>query len=255
LIDPAWRKTGNTIAMSILKHLTLIQTIAKATDQTIVALRNLAIQFRAAQLYAHQGHNETEGATFQQDHGFFGEAYGAYDGYYDSMVERAIGLNGTQAAKIRELQADAATLAANKPMSSNPELIYRTLLGWNKQICAMIDRAAKESTMDEGVRDLIVGIANDLQVQNYKIQQRLGGTVGKVGGYEADQKQDAELNVAYPEMLQKAGTSDGAKKGWETRGHGGGGDDLAQQGRNYPRIRSGRRHPGGSHSAAISGVE
>lgn len=184
----------------MLKHLAMIQTIAKATDATISALHELAVQFRAAQLFAHEAHNLTSGPSFHEDHEFFGAAYGLYDGYYDAMVERMIGLNGSAAADVRGIQSAAVQMADSKPSADSAEAAYRTLLDWNKSIGEMIDKLSKEQTMDEGVRDLIVGIANELQVQSYKIQQRLGGDIAK------------------------SGTSEGARKGWETRRAGGGGE-------------------------------
>jgi hypothetical protein len=51
----------------------------------------LAILFRAMQLFAHSAHNLCHGSTFHEDHAFFGDAYGKFEGYYDSIIERLIG--------------------------------------------------------------------------------------------------------------------------------------------------------------------
>ena len=204
---------GTSITM--LKHLAMIQTIAKATDATISALHELAVQFRAAQLFAHEAHNLTSGPSFHEDHEFFGGTYGRYEGYYDAMVERMIGLNGSAAADVRGIQAAAVQMADSKPSADSAEAAYRTLLDWNKSIGEMIDKLSKEQTMDEGVRDLIVGIANELQVQSYKIQQRLGGEVAKSGTSEGARKGAETKRAGVVGVDHGKGISEAMSRAWD----------------------------------------
>ena len=158
--------------MPILKHLTTIQAIAKATDQTLSTLRWLATQFRAAHLFSHKAHINVGGDAFIANHEWLGEIYPQFDGYWDALTERIKGLGG--AAMIDKVNSDAAKMSEALGEGDN-DFYFRTILQMVSQAVGVIDEAAKETTMDEGVRDLIVGISSELQVLQYKIGQRLGG--------------------------------------------------------------------------------
>ena len=158
--------------MSILKHLTTIQAIAKATDQTLSTLRWLATQFRAAHLFSHKAHINVGGDAFIANHEWLGEIYPQFDGYWDALTERIKGLGG--AAMIDKVNSDAAKMSEAFGEGDN-DFYFRTILQMVSQAVGVINEAAKETTMDEGVRDLIVGISSELQVLQYKIGQRLGG--------------------------------------------------------------------------------
>ena len=239
--------------MPILQHLVLIQTIAKATDQTLNTLRQLATQFRAAHLFSHKAHVNVDGDSFIANHEWLGEIYPQFDGYWDALTERIKGLGG--AAMIDKVNSDAAKMSEALGEGDN-NFYFRTILQMISQAVFEINAAAKEPTMDEGVRDLIVGISSELQVLQYKIQQRLGGDVAKCDQaglslrhpglpektptYAADQKADAGQDVEYPNNLQKAGKSmmttickEKDAKGHGSNKHGGatatGGGQTAQQ--------------------------
>ena len=173
--------------MSILKHLTTIQAIAKATDQTLSVLRDLSVQFRALYLIGHDAHHETKGTTFYQDHAEFGVLYPIYEDIYDGLVERIKGLGG--AVDLRLVKQQAVNVAnTHETEGMTADDYFNVLLFLEKRVCGEIDIAVKEPTMDEGVRNLLCGIIDDSQKdRQYKMQQRLGGveksmtTISKAG--------------------------------------------------------------------------
>ena len=151
----------------------MIQAIAKATDQTLSALRRLAVQFLALQQLAYNAHHETEGETFMQDHEFFHDVNEVYGAIYDSLIERIKGLHGQPV--LRTIQTEAGSIVGSYASSTDSVVNYNILLSKERDATEAINMAVKESTMDEGVRNLLCGIADESQVRQYKMQQRLGG--------------------------------------------------------------------------------
>lgn len=162
------------------------RAIAKS-EASVDVLRALAIQYRALYLYAQQSHHLTSGPTFLQDHEFYGGLYEAYEAAYDALAERLVGLGA------RQFLEGVQTEAAAKMQEIGSIASFAALLAAEQSICSQIDAAAKMPAMSEGVRDLLVGLANESQARQYKLGQFLSAGVAK------------------------AGTSEGASKGWETR--------------------------------------
>lgn len=146
------------------------------TDQ----LLKIASVFRAAQLYAHMAHNVTYGLTFYQDHKAFGDLYATYEGAYDSLIERAIGLGADP--DFKEITSDAcemfcesssdrecAVIAAPAPVRAR--VAFSTLLSTEKQIRDLIDFALKGQS--EGTKNFLQGLADDSEKRSYKLKQRL----------------------------------------------------------------------------------
>lgn len=127
----------------------------------------LIVIFKALNLFAHNAHNKTKGMTFFQDHDFFGSAYEAYDSAYDSLVERCIGLGKNP--NLVQIAKSAAGLV--EKFSENHS--YESLLDLEKQICKHIESIMEQHT--EGTKNLLAQLADDSEVRQYKIQQRLKG--------------------------------------------------------------------------------
>lgn len=131
----------------------------------------LATLYRAAQFYAHAAHNFSKGATFFQDHEFLGELYGTYEEAYDSIVERMIG-NG-EPFSIQQILTNAAA-EANRyadPSTFSQQTSFQVLLGLEQRIRASIDIQIGAQT--QGTQNLLAQLADDSEMRNYKIAQRL----------------------------------------------------------------------------------
>lgn len=116
---------------------------------------NIASLLRYMQLLSHIGHNILGGATFFQDHAFLSELYSAYEGHYDDIVERMIGLDE---------EIDLVTV-------QKYESCYKELLDFEEELCRMIEELAKGSS--QGTIDLIGAIGSSSEVRQYKLKQRL----------------------------------------------------------------------------------
>lgn len=130
----------------------------------------LAITYRSAQLYAHNGHNLVKGPTFLEDHEFLGELYGAYESAYDDVIERIIGL-GSESLDLPALNIVAAQYVGRIGSPSKPEEIFEAILGMEAAICARI-KGAMDGASD-GTQNLLQGLADDSEKRQYKLRQRL----------------------------------------------------------------------------------
>lgn len=127
---------------------------------------NIASLLRFMQLTAHIGHNVLGGATFFQDHGFLGELYAAYEGQYDSIVERMIGTD--EEIDLVKVQKEAVS-GLKSPKSY--ESCFEELLECEVELCNMIEKLVKGSS--QGTANLIQGIADESESRQYKLKQRL----------------------------------------------------------------------------------
>lgn len=131
-------------------------------------MKSIASILRALQLYAHNAHNLASGPTLFQDHDFFGGLYEAYEGEYDSVVERLIGEEGD--APLGEITKDACEMAGRKEAAPS-EVALKTILATEKLLCAEIKKVVPKSS--DGTQNLLQGICDTSLVRQYKIQQRL----------------------------------------------------------------------------------
>ena len=133
-------------------------------------MHDLAIILRSAQLYAHNAHNMTKGKTFFSDHEFLSEAYAAYESAYDSVVERMIGLG-------YDVDLNRVTKEAGKDAGSyavkdvDPEMFFTTLFNFERNICDCVKEYVPNMT--DGTQNLLQGIADDSEIRQYKLRQRL----------------------------------------------------------------------------------
>jgi len=137
-----------------------------------MSLETLATQFRTMQLFAHIGHNRVSGPTFFEDHEFLGGLYGTYEGIYDSLVERMIGLG--ESPDLWKINAAAnAGLQEMKAGKSSTDYLS-ALLTAEQSVGSAVDGLVDAEGMSQATINLLAQIADDSEQRRYKIQQRLG---------------------------------------------------------------------------------
>ena len=133
-------------------------------------MNELAVLFRTAQLFAHNCHNLTKGVTFFSDHSFFGDAYAAYESAYDSVVERMIGMDAEiHLGSITSVAGDNA--GKMTLMGEEVGSMFATLLEAEKSICVAIKTYAAGAS--DGTQNLLQGLADESEIRQYKIKQRI----------------------------------------------------------------------------------
>lgn len=129
----------------------------------------LAKCLRALQLFYHNFHNNTKGASFFADHAFLGSAYGECEAQYDAVVEKVIGTGGD--INLIEVNVDGAKLLKQLGAGDDESSFNRALMCENRvvMLCGNCD---KEAT-SVGVKNLVGGIADESEARIYKLKQRL----------------------------------------------------------------------------------
>lgn len=137
-------------------------------------MKNLAVYMRFMQLFTHNCHNLLTKNTFMQDHDFFGGLYSQAEGFYDSLIERMLGLG--QELDLAQLQVHAAQLLTqvDYPLGEN-DLCYKAALEIQKEILAEIEKLCKSGQLSQGTIQLLGDMADKIEVNLYKINQRLKG--------------------------------------------------------------------------------
>lgn len=137
-------------------------------------MKTLLLYMRFAQLFTHNAHNFTSKPTFFSDHDFFGDAYGKFEGYYDAIAERMIGL-GEEFDPV-SVQVEAAGLLNDvKIKFDNNDACFQLLLNITKEILALIEKLCKTGNLSQGTLQLIGGQADELEGLVYKLKRRLKG--------------------------------------------------------------------------------
>lgn len=128
----------------------------------------MVVLLRKMQFYAHIAHNILGGSTFFQDHEFLGALYAEYENDYDSLVERAIGLD--EEVDLISVHKDAVQ-GLQSP--SDYKSCFKELLKYEKELCLLCEEVAEDSTL--GTNNLIAAIADKSELRQYKMKQRLKG--------------------------------------------------------------------------------
>jgi len=136
-----------------------------------MSLDLLATNLRTTQLFYHNCHNTVNGIAFASDHSFFGDAYAAVEGDYDSVVERLIGLE--KEVNLSQINAKAATLLQHVPAQLEPSEMFKLALGFEHQLVQTCEKCDKDSSYTAGTRNLVGAIADAAEVRIYKIKQRI----------------------------------------------------------------------------------
>ena len=132
-------------------------------------LSKLAADFRFMQFYAHNAHNLIKGSTFFQDHGFLGELYPKYTEIYDTIVERIIGADEKiDLIKINQVAFETMKQAG---ITDDPKKIFINLLNFEEYVCNQIEDLVQGYS--EGTRQMLGTIADESEVRQYKLKQRI----------------------------------------------------------------------------------
>lgn len=134
-------------------------------------LTQLAALFRFLQLYAHAAHNLAKGEAFFADHSFLGDLYGTYEGVYDSLIERLIGLGANPS--IADITAAAAQMFASSGVPSDQREAFIALDANEDKVQKMVELAFADRSISQGTLNLLAQIADDSEHRCYKFKQRL----------------------------------------------------------------------------------
>ena len=117
-------------------------------------MKNLAAYMRFMQLFIHNCHNFVTKETFFSDHEFLGDLYTQAEGFYDSLVERMIGL-GEEFNPV-ELQVNAVEFLkqVNYPLGEN-NLCFKAAVEIQKEILAEIETLCKSGNLSQGTIQLL----------------------------------------------------------------------------------------------------
>lgn len=129
----------------------------------------LATHLRYMQFYAHNAHNLCQGDTFFADHEELGGLYGVYEGLYDSVIERMIGLG--QSVDLVKVQVEAAKMLDGEAEPKAFSSAFSGLLTCENELCKLISEANTGASL--GTQDLLQAMCNDAEVRQYKFKQRL----------------------------------------------------------------------------------
>ena len=137
-----------------------------------MSLIEMAICFRAMQLYTHHAHNLVAHATFFSDHEFFGELYSFAEGAYDSLIERHVGTVSDQ-INLAEVVAKAhQKIVSLQSTVKENKTYYLETLKLVDYILAECEKY-KSAPVSIGTQNLIADLADKTEVIKFKIKQRV----------------------------------------------------------------------------------
>ena len=137
-------------------------------------MRDILVLLRAMHLYSQTAHHLVARSPFHSDHAFFGEVYEAMSDAYDGVAERIIGLLGEETLKPQTL-----LLEVNEKLKMSPSIgvkenkvFYEFQLALEKELCQKITITIQAGATP-GVEQLIGELANQSEIRQYKIKQRI----------------------------------------------------------------------------------
>jgi len=135
----------------------------------------LAICFRALQMYSQHAHNLCARVSFHQDHEFFAEVYNFADDSYDGVIERIIGTKGEQGLELKGILKGVYSKLDKAPDVGVKEnkIFYTHILEQKNYINSELAKLCKSQELSEGTRQFLGGIADKLEVLIYKTKQRI----------------------------------------------------------------------------------
>lgn len=132
----------------------------------------LACQLRMMNLFYHNSHNLTKGATFEGDHELFADFYSQTLSNYDDVVERGIGLGFDKVADLSsQLSLVSQKIEGLPEVNSNLER-FEVGLSVETELCKIVEVICY-SKVSPGVEQLVGEIGNQSEMRQYKIRQRL----------------------------------------------------------------------------------
>ena len=135
-------------------------------------MKEIAKHLQLMSTYSHIAHNLVKGPLFNQDHEYLAELYAAYDKDYDDVVERYIGLYGSENCNLKELQLQASQMLQSlpAPMKENSDY-FKVTLQLEQRLCEKIK--AEYTNASIGSQQLLGEICNQSEIRQYKLKQRI----------------------------------------------------------------------------------
>lgn len=134
-------------------------------------MQQLAIMYKMKNLLAHNMHNLCARVAFLPDHEYLADIYEKADDHYDAVVERMIGLG--MPIDLNAVHSQAIQKLASIPQGKDNSEMFSQLLQVNKQIIQMIEMECKSGKLSEGTRQMLGGQADELEMEGYKLGQRI----------------------------------------------------------------------------------
>lgn len=134
-------------------------------------MKELAILLKALNILGHICHFEASRIVFMQDHLFLAELYEAAEENYDAIVERCIG-TGIK-IDIQDINAAAAARVKGMKIGADNSAKLAQCLAMEQETTTMIDKLVKAGGISYGTETLLGDIANESEVRQYKLKQRL----------------------------------------------------------------------------------
>jgi DNA-binding ferritin-like protein len=135
-------------------------------------MKELAVLLRKLQLFTHNAHNLIQGENFLPYHELLGELYPAYEADYDDVVERIIGLYGTESIDLLAIQMSAVQKLQEYPIGPSDALgMFKVILHCEKELQDYVNKLCKNPSVTEGSKQLIGEIANKSEMRSYKLKQ------------------------------------------------------------------------------------
>lgn len=137
-------------------------------------MKEIVIILRCLQLFAHNAHNTVARVIFFQDHEFLNEVYTAAETDYDSVIERIIGLFGSESINLNEIQVMAVQKLNKLPTQvKENSTLMQIILELEKELCMHIEQIVRQNGITVGTEQMLGDIADKSEVRQYKLNQRI----------------------------------------------------------------------------------
>lgn len=133
-------------------------------------METLAVLYRLANLYAHAAHNLCAKSLFMQDHDHFADLYEAYEGHYDDIIERMIGLGQPVDIQALTVKACQSFAQMNLNVPENVEY-FKKIIELEQAIQHVISQETPNASI--GTQQLIGDQADKSEARLYKLRQRV----------------------------------------------------------------------------------
>jgi DNA-binding ferritin-like protein len=146
----------------------------------LTSLSQHAALLQALRAWFHAAHHATRGTGFNGDHELYAEIYGAMEDYYDTVVEKSIGLLGNEsvasplkvmvaACSILKLYPDPISMTSLAIASSGQKL----LKDYNLFLAQIDDSLKSTGELTLGLNDFHAATASNIETFLYKLGQRI----------------------------------------------------------------------------------
>jgi DNA-binding ferritin-like protein len=156
-------------------------------------MEKLAAKLRYMQFYAHNAHNACQGDTFYSDHEELGGLYGTYEGLYDSVIERMLGLG--QTVDLIKVQSDAVKMLEEAGTPTTFTGAFSTILSCEQELCNLIEEANTAASL--GTQNFLQGIADTSEVRQYKLKKYLSKSSESKAAAVVAEKNTEEKETTY----------------------------------------------------------